>query len=78
MNASDFHGSVAFGAQLYLGHAIWMKVDEKCKNILAQIKLQLEPLEVFERMFTCLLTMTDKQMDNEAIYHLSHHFSFEI
>lgn len=29
MNGSDFHGSVAFGAQLYLGHAILMKVDEK-------------------------------------------------
>lgn len=37
MNGNDFHGSVAFGAQLYLGHAIWMKVDEKTLILVAYI-----------------------------------------
>lgn len=37
MNGNDFHGSVAFGAQLYLGHAIWMKVDEKMLKLVTYI-----------------------------------------
>lgn len=40
MNGNDFHGSVAFGAQLYLGHGIWMKVDEKTLKLVTYIMNQ--------------------------------------
>lgn len=36
-NGNDFHGSVAFGAQLYLEHAIWMKVYEKTLKLVTYL-----------------------------------------
>lgn len=61
MNGNDFHGSVAFGAQLYLGHAIWMKVDEKTLKLVTYIinqwsHLSVLNIKIMECLFLCLLT----------------------